>query len=126
MMRLDEAIERRYSLGQKLWWLILGPRRRRSFSFVARAIWVHGGNVSAWPQTLSPLFIVAGLTALYVLARTFSKVAAASGAYSIRHRHHSGDLVDLDHRRHSFAITLLSTSSSLPLRVFFSVPATPL
>ena len=73
MMRLDDAIERRYSLGQKLWWLIVARVVAALLIFVARAVWVHGSNLSAWPQLLAPLFVVAGLTALYVLALTFSK-----------------------------------------------------
>ena len=64
MMRLDDAIERRYSLGQKLWWLIAARVVAALLIFVARAVWVHGSNLSAWPQLLAPLFVVAGLTAL--------------------------------------------------------------
>ncbi|HEV7797354.1 MAG TPA: ATP-binding protein, partial [Pyrinomonadaceae bacterium] len=41
--------------------------------FLARAIWVHGGNARAWPEMLAPLLVVCGLTAIYALARTFSK-----------------------------------------------------
>jgi two-component system sensor histidine kinase PilS (NtrC family) len=72
-MGLEEATERRYSLGQKLWWLIIGRLAAAVVLFVARGFWVHGGNLQAWLATLSPLFIVAGLTLLYALARTFSK-----------------------------------------------------
>lgn len=72
-MRLDDAIERRFSLRQKLWWLILSRVAAVIFLFVARAIWVHGGNFAAWPQMLSPLFLVCGLTAFYLIALTFSK-----------------------------------------------------
>ena len=72
-MGLEEATERRYSLGQKLWWLIIGRLAAAVILFVARGFWVHGGNLQAWVATLSPLFIVAGLTVLYALARTFSK-----------------------------------------------------
>jgi two-component system, NtrC family, sensor histidine kinase PilS len=72
-MGLEEAKERGYSLGQKLWWLIIGRLGAAVTLFVARGLWVHGGNARAWAGTLSPLFVVAGLSALYALARTFSK-----------------------------------------------------
>ena len=72
-MGLEETAERRYSLGQKLSWLILGRLTAALFLFVARGLWVPGGNSRAWAETLSPLFIVCGLTLLYALARFFSK-----------------------------------------------------
>ncbi|MEP6568881.1 MAG: ATP-binding protein [Acidobacteriota bacterium] len=72
-MALKETAERRYSLGQKLWWLIVGRLTAAIVLFIARGLWVHGGNTQAWPETLSPLFLVCGLTLLYSLARTFSK-----------------------------------------------------
>ena len=72
-MGLEEATERGYSLGQKLSWLILWRLAAAVALFVARGLWVHGGNLQASAETLSPLFIVAGLTLLYALARTFSK-----------------------------------------------------
>jgi two-component system sensor histidine kinase PilS (NtrC family) len=72
-MGLDEATEQRYSLGQKLWWLIIGRLASAVILFVARGFWIHGGNLEAWVATLAPLFIVVGLTLLYALARTFSK-----------------------------------------------------
>jgi two-component system sensor histidine kinase PilS (NtrC family) len=67
-----EATERRYSLAQKLWWLIAGRVSAALFLFLARAIWLHGSNTQAWATTLSPLLIVIGLTAVYAAARTFS------------------------------------------------------
>src|SRR6185503_5675863 len=72
-MGLDEVTEHRYSLGQKLWWLIIGRLASAVILFVARGFWTHGGNLEAWVATLAPLFIVSGLTVLYALARTFSK-----------------------------------------------------
>jgi len=72
-MGLEEATERRYTLGQKLWWLIIGRLAAAVALFVARGFWVHGGNLQAWVATLSPLLIVGGLTLLYAVARTFSK-----------------------------------------------------
>lgn len=72
-MGLEDAIERKYSLGQKLWWLILARVTAAIFLFLARAIWVHGGSPRAWAEMLSPLLVVCGLTALYALANAFSK-----------------------------------------------------
>jgi two-component system sensor histidine kinase PilS (NtrC family) len=72
-MGLELAIERRYSLGQKLWWLILGRVAVAAFLFCARALWVHGSNAQGWAEMLPPLFLVCGLTFLYALARAFSK-----------------------------------------------------
>ncbi|MGH9871761.1 MAG: two-component system sensor histidine kinase NtrB [Pyrinomonadaceae bacterium] len=72
-MGLEEATEDRYSLGQKLWWLIIGRLFAAVILFVARGLWVHGGNAQGWTERLSPVFVVAGLTLLYALVRTFSK-----------------------------------------------------
>jgi two-component system sensor histidine kinase PilS (NtrC family) len=72
-MGQDDAIERRYSLAQKLWWLILARVAAAIFLFLARAIWVHANSARAWTEMLSPLLVVGGLTALYALARTLSK-----------------------------------------------------
>jgi two-component system sensor histidine kinase PilS (NtrC family) len=72
-MGLEEATESRYSLAQKLWWLILGRLIAALFLFFARALWVHGGNAQAWAEGLPPLFIVCSLSLLYALAHTFSK-----------------------------------------------------
>ena len=72
-MGLEDVTERNYSLGQKLSWLILGRLVAAVILFGARGLWVHGRNSEGWAETLSPLFIVAGLTLFYALARTFSK-----------------------------------------------------
>jgi two-component system sensor histidine kinase PilS (NtrC family) len=72
-MGLEYGIERKYSLGQKLWWLILGRVTAAFFLFFARALWIHGNNPQAWTQMLPPLLIVCGLTVLYALARLLSK-----------------------------------------------------
>jgi two-component system sensor histidine kinase PilS (NtrC family) len=72
-MGLEEATEDRYSLGQKLWWLILARLAAAVTLFIARGFWAHGGNPQALMATLSPLLLVAGFTLLYALARTFSK-----------------------------------------------------
>jgi two-component system sensor histidine kinase PilS (NtrC family) len=72
-MGLESAIERRYSLGHKLWWLIVGRLTAALFLFCVRALWVHGSNAQGWAAMLPPLLLVCGLTLLYALARTFSK-----------------------------------------------------
>src|SRR6185295_12725922 len=72
-MSPEEATERRYSLAQKLWWLILGRLTAALFLFLVRAFWIYGGNAQTSSRTLTPLTIVLGLTLLYALARTFSK-----------------------------------------------------
>jgi two-component system sensor histidine kinase PilS (NtrC family) len=68
-MGLADAIERRHSLGQKLWWLILGRLTAVIFLFLSRVIWAHGSDARGW----SLLLVVCVLTALYALAHTFSK-----------------------------------------------------
>lgn len=72
-MGLEDAIGRRYSLGQKLWWLILGRLAAALFLFCARAIWIRGTVDQDWTDMLPALFAVAGLTALYAAARRLSK-----------------------------------------------------
>jgi len=72
-MGLEYGIERKYSLGQKLWWLILGRATAALLLFLARALWLHGSDPNAWTQMLPPLLIVCGLTVLYALVRLFSR-----------------------------------------------------
>ena len=72
-MRPEEAIERMYSLGQKLWWLILGRVVAALFLFWARAIWVRGSSDRAWADMLPALFVVGVLTVLYAVTRRFSR-----------------------------------------------------
>jgi len=72
-MGLDDAIERRHSLVQKLWWLILARVTASILLFFTRALWVHGVNARAWAEVLTPLLVVCGLTAFYALALSFSK-----------------------------------------------------
>jgi len=69
----EEAIERRYSLAQKLWWLILGRFGAALFLLGAHVVWIKGNNQQAWEQTLPRILIVCGLTALYTLAHRFSR-----------------------------------------------------
>src|ERR1044072_661542 len=72
-MRLDDAIERRHSLVQKLWWLILARVTISILLFFARALWVHGANPRGWTEVFTPLLVVCGLTVFYALALSFSK-----------------------------------------------------
>ena len=72
-MRLEDALERRHSLGQKLWWLILARLTVSILLLVARTLWVHGADAQAATGILTPLLIVCGLTALYAVALSFSK-----------------------------------------------------
>lgn len=72
-MRLEDAIERRYSLGQKLWGLILARVAAAILLFLARSIWVHPTRPQAWIDELALLLVVVALTVLYAIARTFSK-----------------------------------------------------
>jgi two-component system sensor histidine kinase PilS (NtrC family) len=73
-MGLDDAIERRHSLRQKLWWLILARITASILLFFARTLWVHGANPQAWTEVFMPLLVVCGLTVLYALALSFSKL----------------------------------------------------
>jgi two-component system sensor histidine kinase PilS (NtrC family) len=72
-MGLELAKERRYSPGQKLWWLILGRVAAALFLFCARAIWVRENSDQAWTEMLPVLFVVCCLTVLYALARILSR-----------------------------------------------------
>src|SRR5882762_8932853 len=69
----EEAIERRYSLSQKLSWLILGRLAAALLLFGARFLWTKGSSQPAWKQMLPPLLIVFGLTVPYTLAHRFSR-----------------------------------------------------
>jgi two-component system, NtrC family, sensor histidine kinase PilS len=72
-MPQEEASARQYSLAQKLWWLILGRLTAALAMFAGRLIWLTGSNPTAWKQMLPALWIVGGLTALYLIAHRFSK-----------------------------------------------------
>jgi two-component system sensor histidine kinase PilS (NtrC family) len=72
-MDLDAANEQRRSLGRKLWRLILGRLIASLFLFIARALWIHGGNGRAVAAQLRPLLVVSALTLVYALARSLSK-----------------------------------------------------
>ncbi|HEY8185251.1 MAG TPA: ATP-binding protein [Pyrinomonadaceae bacterium] len=63
----------KYSLGQKLWWLILGRLVAAIVLFSIRVIWGHGTGPRSWTAVFPPLMVVAGFTAIYALARLLSK-----------------------------------------------------
>lgn len=67
----DNTIDRRHSLSQKLWWLIIGRLAAALFLFVARA-WIQGNTRNTWLQLLPAFLFVCGLTILYALAHRFS------------------------------------------------------
>lgn len=71
-MGLEDAIGKRYSLGQKLWWLILGRLVAAVFLFCARGLWFRDSS-HAWNEMLPALIAVGSLTTLYVAARRLSK-----------------------------------------------------
>jgi two-component system sensor histidine kinase PilS (NtrC family) len=72
-MAPEEEIEQRYSLSQKLWWLILGRLAAALVLFGARIVWVHESASQGWVAVLPGLLIVGGLTVLYTLAHRFSR-----------------------------------------------------
>jgi len=71
-MAAEQILEGRYSLAQKIWWLIAGRLLAALLLFAARALWVHGGERQAWEQARLPLLVALLLTAAYAIARYFS------------------------------------------------------
>ncbi len=71
-MPREDAIERRHSLRQKLWWLILGRLAAALVLSFARLIWVRGSSQRIG-EIFPPLFLVFGLTIVYSLAHRFSR-----------------------------------------------------
>ncbi|HKO97856.1 MAG TPA: ATP-binding protein [Pyrinomonadaceae bacterium] len=71
-MAADDTIDRRQTLSQKLWWLILGRLAVFVFLFVARG-WIDSSARQTWIRLLPALLFVCGLTALYALAHRFSR-----------------------------------------------------
>jgi two-component system, NtrC family, sensor histidine kinase PilS len=69
-MGLEEAIERRHSQSQKLWWLILGRLAAALFLFFARLVWVRG-NSQLIRELVFPLLIILALSVVYSLAHRF-------------------------------------------------------
>jgi two-component system sensor histidine kinase PilS (NtrC family) len=69
-MALDDVTERRYSLHQKLWWLILSRFAAAVFLFVARVAWLRDQQISR--PRVGPLLVVAGLSIVYAAAMRFS------------------------------------------------------
>ena len=71
-MGLEEAIDRRHSQTQKLWWLILGRLAAALLLFFGRLIWVRGSSQRV-SEMVIPLGIVFGLTIIYSLAHRFTR-----------------------------------------------------
>ena len=68
-----DAIERRYSLSDKLFWLILARLAVAILLALARVLWVHGVSWQSWLQMLPALTIVSALTVAYLVAHRFSE-----------------------------------------------------
>jgi two-component system sensor histidine kinase PilS (NtrC family) len=72
-MPSGDAIERRYSLSDKLFWLILARLAVAILLALARVFWVHGISWQSWLQMLPALSIVSALTVAYLVAHRFSE-----------------------------------------------------
>lgn len=72
-MPQGDAIERRYSLSDKLFWLILARLGVAILLALARVLWVHGISWQSWLQMLPALSIVSALTVAYLVAHRFSE-----------------------------------------------------
>ena len=68
-----DAIERRYSLSDKLFWLILARLAVAILLAFARVLWVHGVSWQSWLQMLPALSVVSALTVAYLVAHRFSE-----------------------------------------------------
>src|SRR5688500_18620456 len=68
-----DAIERRYSLSDKLLWLILARLAIAILRALARVLWVHGVSWQSWLQMFPALSIVSALTVAYLVAHRFSQ-----------------------------------------------------
>src|SRR6266542_3490208 len=73
-MASEERLEQSYSLGQKLWWLILGRLITALILLLAGTLWVSSNaGQQAWRKMLSFLTIVVSLTFVYSLALGFRR-----------------------------------------------------
>ena len=72
-MPLGDASERRYSLSEKLFWLILARLAIAILLALARVLWVHGLGWQSWLQMLPALSIVSAVTVAYLVAHRFSE-----------------------------------------------------
>ena len=68
-----DAIEGRYSLSDKLFWLILARLAVAILLALARVLWIHGVSWQSWLQMLPALSIVSALTVAYLVAHRFSE-----------------------------------------------------
>ncbi len=72
-MPQGDAIERRYSLSEKLFWLILARLLVAILLALARVLWVHGFSWQSWLHMLPALSIISALTVVYLVAHRFSQ-----------------------------------------------------
>lgn len=72
-MALDDETESRYTLSEKLRWLIVARLAAALFLICARVLWVQGNSRDAWGQMLPALSVICGLSVLYALAQRFSR-----------------------------------------------------
>jgi len=68
-----DASVRKYSLGRKLWWLILGRLAVTIFLVLVRVLWISAHGDQSWKQIPTPLLVVGALTIVYSLAHRFSR-----------------------------------------------------
>lgn len=71
-MSVGDGIERRYSLSEKLFWLILARLVVAIILVCARVFWIQSSSRQAWLQVLPALSVVCVLTVVYLVAHRFS------------------------------------------------------
>ena len=71
-MSVGDGIERRYSLSEKLFWLILARLVVAIILVCARVFWMQSSSRQAWLQVLPALSVVCVLTVVYLVAHRFS------------------------------------------------------
>lgn len=71
-MSVADGIERRYSLSEKLFWLILARLVVAIILVGVRVFWIQSGSRQAWLQVLPALSVVCVLTVVYLVAHRFS------------------------------------------------------
>src|SRR6266498_1765406 len=102
-MMLEDDIVRRYSLGQKLWWLILGRVIAALFLFCARDLGSRKWSPGLGNNVTSAGCYLWSYRSLCASSSLLSR-ACLSGPIPISYRYHPRHLVSLDHRCYSFAL----------------------
>lgn len=72
-MPLGDGIEQRYTLSERLFWLILARLAVALFLVCARVVWVRGSSFQAWMEMLPALSVVGVLSIVYLVAQRFSE-----------------------------------------------------